>query len=75
MLYSCGSDGIFFIVIQLLLLFFMYPIFVLFRCYIDENIFPDVWKICSVISVHKFGDFFNVFNYIQFDPTSLMKTF
>jgi hypothetical protein len=41
----------------------VFPLFHLFRHYLDENVFPDVWKTSSVIPVFKSGDSSLVSNY------------
>lgn len=40
-----------------------YPIFLLFKGYFFEGIFPSTWKICSVTLVLKAGDFSDVKNH------------
>jgi len=41
----------------------VYPLFILFRRSIDEGVFPDIWKTCSVTPVYKSGDPSFVSNY------------
>jgi len=47
-----------------------FPLFLLFRRFLDKGTFPNIWKTCSIMSVLRSGDASDVTNY---RPTSIIS--